>query len=143
MTRILPLLVLAACLTSLSLAAEEEKPPTATHGGVPRLVGDDIVELVQDSTAGALTIYLTGEDQKPYAIAPQPLTAQVKVSGEVALISVQLQPKPQPGDPAGKTSAFAGSDPGLVGKTGSTIILRIELDEKLQRVVFAGGKLTK
>ena len=125
------------------LMAEEEKPPEAFHGGIPRLVGDDIVELVQDSAAGKFTIYLTGEDKKPYAAEAKPLIAQVKVPGATALQTVTLQPVPQTGDPAGKASMFTGADAALAGKTGVTVILRIELDEKQQRVVFAAEKSTK
>ena len=129
------LLMTFAC--TFVLVAEEEKPPEALHGGIPRLVGDDIVELVQDSAAGKLTIYITGEDKKPYATEAKPLTAQVKLPGATSLQTVTLQPVPQTGDPAGKASMFAGSDSALAGKTGMTVILRIELDEKQQRIVFS------
>ena len=132
------LLLTFAC--TFVLVAEEEKPPEALHGGIPRLVGDDIVELVQDSAAGKITIYITGEDKKPYAAEAKPLTAQVKMPGATALQTVTLQPVPQTGDPAGRASMFAGADATLVGKTGATVILRIELDEKQQRVVFAPEK---
>ena len=132
------LLLTFAC--TFVLVAEEEKPPEALHGGIPRLVGDDIVELVQDSAAGKITIYITGEDKKPYAAEAKPLTAQVKMPGATALQTVTLQPVPQTGDPAGKASMFTGVDASLVGKTGATVILRIELDEKQQRVVFAPEK---
>jgi len=140
MSRLFACIALCAVASTGALMAEEEKPPTAFHGGLPRLVGDDVVELVQDSAAGKLTIYITGEDTKPYATAAQPLTAQVKVPGATALQTVTLQPTPQPGDPAGKSSAFAGADASLIGKTGLTVIVRVELDEKQQRVVFTLDK---
>ena len=115
----------------------EAKVREALHGGIPRLVGDDIVELVHDSAAGKLSIYITGEDNKPYAAEAKPLIAQVKVPGATTLQTVTLQPVPQSGDPAGKASMFTGSDLALAGKTGMTVLLRMELDEKQQRLVYS------
>ncbi len=131
-------LLLAALCGFLPLDAEDA--PAAAHGGQARLVGDDIVELVIDEAAGKLTLYIVGEDHKPYFIAAEPLATQVKIPGATALQSIQLQPVTQADTPAGKANVFSCTDAGLAGKSGLTVIVHAELDEKKQRIVFAPAK---
>jgi hypothetical protein len=98
-------------------AKAEPKPEEHEH--LPGAHGGTIVPLGRDSyhveavveKGGVLRLYTLGKDEaRVQEVERQTLTAYVKRDGGEA-VAVPLEPEPQPGDAAGKTSQFVGRLP--------------------------------
>ena len=111
---------------------DDEKPP---HDGILKEVSGGHLELVHDATAGSLTLYVLDEKLAALAIPGKPLVVQAKPTGATALVPVTLAPAT-----ADQASEFSGSADALKAVTSLEVIVRLTLDGKSQRVVFATRK---
>ncbi|MCE9562407.1 MAG: hypothetical protein K8U57_10170 [Planctomycetes bacterium] len=94
-------------------SSEHEHPP-GPHGGTMVAVGRENrfhVEAVFDRS-GQVWVYTYGEDESQvHPVEAQPVPATVRRPSDPTEFSVLLSPEPQPGDPPGKASRFAGRLP--------------------------------
>lgn len=85
----------------------------AAHGGILVSLGRDsyhVEAIVTDS--GELQLYTLGSDEtRVMDVEIQELVAYVKPTGDTDSTSVQLKPRPQPGDTVGKASLFVAQLP--------------------------------
>jgi hypothetical protein len=93
--------------------AEHEHPP-GPHGGTIVAVGRENrfhVEAVFER-GGEVRVYTYGEDESEvHPVEAQPVPATARRPSDPTEFSVLLSPEPQPGDPPGKASRFAGRLP--------------------------------
>lgn len=90
-----------------------EHPTVGPSGGVVVEWGEEEyhLEFLADRTAGEATVYvLDGTAKKVTAVGAKSLTLSLEGTPPV---TVTLEPKPQEGDPAGKSSRFVGKSDAL------------------------------
>lgn len=109
------------------------------HGGNIVVVGHDNyhVEAIFEK-GGAVRLFTLGQDESVvHEVESQELTAYVKIPGASEYSSFRLAAEPQPGDSAGKTSAFLGQLPEeYVGREVEITIPSIVIDAKRYRIAF-------
>jgi len=106
---IMALIGLFGAVASPAARAEDEVGP---HKGIVVEWGDEEyhAEIVVDAKAGAVTVYIYGDDKslakgKGVAISAKTLTLAIK--GEKT-VTLKLEPAPEKGDPEGTASKFTG-----------------------------------
>jgi hypothetical protein len=119
---------------------------TAEHGHQAGGHGGIIVSLGRDSyhveaivtEKGELQLYTLGNDEtRVLDIETQELVAYVKSSGGVDSVSLQLQPKSQPGDGSGKASLFVAQLPeSLIGQSLVVTVPNITIEGERFRLGF-------
>lgn len=115
--------------------------PAGDHGHKPGSHGGLLVSLGRDSyhleavveQGGTLRLYTLGNDEsRVIDIEQQTLKAFVKSGGDTTAEAITLEPVPQDGDPAGRTSQFVGQLP--AGRGGG------EWDITIPNIVIAGER---
>jgi hypothetical protein len=109
----------------------------ASHaGGSVQVVGNHHVEAVVEQ-GGRVCLYVLAENELELApIAAEDLVAQVQPEGVAESARVTLHAKPQPGEPAGKASQFAGQVPPSMAGRPLRIVVNVPVDGKHYRVRF-------
>jgi hypothetical protein len=109
------------------------------HGGIIVSLGRDsyhVEAIITDK--GELQLYTLGNDEtRVMDIEVQELVAYVKPTNGSVLTSLELQPKPQPGDAAGKASLFVAqlSEP-LIGQSVVVTVPNITIGGERFRLGF-------
>lgn len=118
---------------------EEHGHKAGAHGGIIVSLGRDSyhVEAIVTS-AGELRLYTLGNDESRVVdIEAQDLTAYVKPEGASDSTSLEIKPRPQPGDAAGKASLFVAQLPeALVGKSIDVTVPSITIGGERFRLGF-------
>lgn len=127
-------------------ATTPEKKPAEEHGHKPGAHGGIIVEIGGDNyhaeavveKNGILRLYILGKDEtRVQEVESQKLTAFAQPEGGMGSASVALEPAPQTGDTAGKTSQFVGLLPeDLRGKALEVTIPNIRVAGERFRIHF-------
>jgi hypothetical protein len=97
----------------------EQSPKPGTHGGRVFAIGADSHHAeVRFEDQGVLRLYLLGKDRtRAQAVESQTATAYARAEELTHSVPFEIEPEPQPDDPAGKSSQFKGQLPeGLWGK---------------------------
>ena len=112
---------------------------SGTHGGTVVSLGRDSyhVEIIVEKN-GELRLYTLGNDEtRVLAILSQDLLAYIKPQGETDSTSIEVKPKPQPGDEEGKASLFVGQLPKeAIGKSVEITIPSINIGGERFRANF-------
>jgi YHS domain-containing protein len=121
------------------VADEEHEHKPGANGGIIVPIGRDSyhAEAVFEQQ-GALRIYALGKDEgRVQEIERQTLTAYVKPAGGAETVSFALEPEPQEGDAADKTSRFKGTLPeSLRGQPVEVTIPNIRINGERFRLGF-------
>jgi len=121
-------------------------PTDGEHGHVAGAHGGIIVSLGRDSyhveaivtSAGEIQLYTLGNDEtRVIDIAAQTLVAYVKQTGGSDSVSVDITPRPQPGDAEGKASMFVATLPeSLIGRSIDVTVPNITIQGERFRLGF-------
>jgi YHS domain-containing protein len=118
---------------------EEHGHKPGQHGGIMISIGRDNyhAEAVFEK-GGLLRLYTLGQDEtRLLEVDRQPLTAYIKIEGETEAEPFELQPVPQHGDAADKTSQFIGKIPaGMIGKRVEVTIPILRIGNERFRIGF-------
>ncbi|MEX2140907.1 MAG: hypothetical protein WD894_16705 [Pirellulales bacterium] len=149
--------VTAAFLAGCGESANRTAPNTqqnaeqsdGDHAHKPGAHGGNIVAIGRDAyhaeavfeKGGGIKFYLLGQDESAVLeVEKQSLVAHVKVEGESESVQTSLDADPQPGDSAGKTSAFAGKLPeGMTGKPVTITIPSLKIGADRYRIAFSSA----
>ncbi len=110
------------------------------HGGIIVSLGRESYHVEAIVTAkGELQLYTLGNDEtRVLDIESQELVAYVKSSGGADSVSLQLQPKAQPGDENGKASLFVAQLPeSLIGQSLVVTVPNITIGGERFRLGFS------
>lgn len=108
----------------------------SSHGGAVQAVGNHHAEAILEK-GGTLRIFILGRDESEMVPLPEPkLMVQVQGERELESQPVELTADPQPGDPAGQASSFAGRLPEEVTGKALTAALTLPLGGKAYRTRF-------
>ena len=139
-------LIGAGCLAGYACWIIWFRPPPPNHrhtegrhGGTVVAVGAEhyhVEALVAEG--GALRLFTLGQDESRVVTVPkQRVTAYVRTAEVVEAVAIPLEPTPQPGDPPGETSAFAGELPlEFVGARLVVVVPNIQIGEDRYRFSF-------
>ena len=90
-----------------------------------------------DPANGSITLYILGSDEQiAHAIKATPMTVRAKAEGNEDITQVELTPIPQPEDPKGRSSRFAGSHYELNGAKALQATVRIAVDGRIYRARY-------
>ena len=104
------------------------------HGGTVFDLGRYHAEFTVDHTAQTATVFVrSGNLKRPLAVAADKLTLTLTQPA----VTVELLAAPQPGDPPGKASQFAGRHPALGAEQGFAGSVAMTADGKEHRGRFA------
>lgn len=108
----------------------------SSHGGAVQAVGNHHAEAVMEK-GGTLRLFVLGRDESELVpVAEQKLRVQVQEEGELESQAVELIADPQPGDPEGQASSFAGRLPEELTGKPLTVALTLPLAGKAYRTRF-------
>lgn len=86
---------------------------------------------------GRVRLYLLGEDEMQLRPVPErEMNAEALPEGETEALSLTLRAEPQPGEPPGFASTFAGTLPAEIAGRPMTLSLNIPSADRLYRVRF-------
>lgn len=133
----------AAVAPKLAKDEEQHAHLPGAHGGIIVPIGRDSfhAEAVFEK-GGTLLLHILGQDEaKVEEVAWQTLTGYAKLAGETESAAFKLEPKPEPDDTRGKTSAFAGQLPAeLAGRPVEVTIPSLRIGEERFRLGFSSGE---
>jgi YHS domain-containing protein len=140
-------LSIAIALVAIGWGASSwRKPPQTIHRHVPGEHGGTIVPVGHDhyhvealfAEGGTFKLFTLGQDQTLVETVPtQKITAYIRAPQNTGAIAITLQPQPQPEDPPGHTSVFAGQLPlELVGSQLHVTVPSITIGTKRYRFDF-------
>lgn len=106
------------------------------HGGLVLSVGKGHVEAVRE-TGGRLRLYALGEDETVLNPIPtREIRADALPDGSAEAYPLTLTAEPQPGEPDGASSTFAGKLPESMARAPMTLSMILPLEGRLHRVRF-------
>lgn len=118
---------------------DEHSHQLGAHGGDIVAIGSNHYHAEVVFTEGAgVKFFLLGKDESSALdVDEQTLTAYVKVRGQTQALSMALKPERLPGDPPGRTSAFAGRLPDGCGDRDFVVsVPRINIGGERLRFAF-------
>ena len=109
----------------------------APHGGLVNSIGNYHVELVYNSAASKLMLYVLGEDGTTSSpIDATAISGQFKIEGGADFTPVTLNPSPLEKETAGTASKFEAIVPVLDGGKTYEVFIRPSIDGKSYRTAF-------
>lgn len=127
-------------------SASVPRPMEEAHGHIAGAHGGTMVTIGAENyhaeavfeKGGTLRLYMLGSDEtKVVDVENQQLTGYVRAGGDSESTSIVIQPEPQPGDAAGKTSVFVAKLPQeFWGKQLAVTIPSLTIDKERFRLAF-------